>query len=136
MENDFKINKFNIINIMSIEFCECIGEFYFHEENIRLDLWDEFLECGNQNNERVWLVESGDRVLFNQSIFNTSDITLETIEKFCKWLNEEIVEKKWKEKKLSVWGKIIFFDDLNHDIVAIVLWKDGKFQIKIHNFSL
>lgn len=115
-----------------MEFSDCIGQFYFHEGNVRLDLWDEFLLNDDEN--RLWLVESGERLLFNDKILQTDTILIETIERFCDWLNDELVQKKWKDKELNVWGKIVFMDDLNHDVVAAVLWRDGKFEIKTHDF--
>jgi len=120
---------------MSVEFSDCFGCFYFHDDRVRLDLWEEFQECVDDNSERLWLVHSGDRVLFNDAVLESKDITYDAIERFCAWLNEHLVQKKWADKQLDVWGKIVFLNDLNHDEIVVVLWKHDQFVIKTHDFA-
>lgn len=118
-----------------LEFPLCEGHFHFHQGNMRLELWEEFCSNPQEGEERLWLVYSGDRVGFNTEAFNEKMVFFKDIEAFCAWLNEELVNKKWKDiKELDVWGKILFWDDLNHDIVVAILWRNGAFQIKTHKF--
>lgn len=120
---------------MELDFSDCVGDFHFDEGNVRLELWNEFHECVTNENDRVWRVESGERVVFNDDLLQSSNVKMETIARFCDWLNDELVMKKWKDKKLDVMGKIFFWDDLNHDVVVAVLWKENRFVIMTHNFS-
>jgi hypothetical protein len=62
---------------------------------------------------------------------------MEDVETFVDWLNSYLVQTKWKDKQLSVEGKIIFYNDIDHDIVTVVVWcaNTNLFQIKSHDFS-
>lgn len=115
------------------KFSDCVGKIEFFEGNVLLDLWEEW--CKDKDEGRTWLIQSGDAVIFNDDLFHSHfPVTFETIERFCVWLNEELVEKKWKDRKIEVLGKVVFCDRQDHDIIVVVLWQNDKFMIKTHDF--
>ncbi len=147
-------------------FDEHIGDFHFYTDNgsRMLELWDEFCEDADEfpnevdllegTSSRKWLVESGDRVVFKDTVNNyggmsgRNDVTYSEIVEFKNSLNELITRKikagkqDVKGKTTKGWpepveaeGKLIFYNEYDHSVVVMVSFRDGAFQVTSRDFG-
>lgn len=124
----------------SLVFDSVVGDFHFNSGNLRLDLWGEFSDDVNGRSNRSWLVESGERVVYNQLMTDNGleDILYSKIIDMTNTLNDLVKEKVnssiWPEE-VDAEGKMIFFNEFDHDTIVVVKWNNGEFRVKAHNFT-
>ena len=116
-----------------------MGEIYFYDGDRQLELWEEFSQCVRMDredpqNDRAWLVESGERVVFNGMPFQ-EEIPYSKIIEFTDWLNETR-NTSWPDRKtVTAQGRVVFCSPLDHDVVALVRFRDDAFQAIVREFS-
>jgi len=117
-----------------LRFTDGVGDFEFIDgRRCVLDLWRESKECAKNHidpqntDDRCWLVESGDRVTFNQYL---GEWSYTKIVEFVAWLND--FKETWVTSypPLTADGRVVFYNENDeHDVVVMVVFRNGRFRM-------
>lgn len=136
------------MNVEELSFDASVGDFHFSSGRMRLELWEEYSK-NSENRDRSWLVESGERIVFNdvdyidQTPVHCGDTPYSSIIELRDSLNELVAKKKategfsgWPED-VEAEGKLFFYNeyDDSHNVVVMLHWKNGEFIVTHRDFE-
>ena len=129
----------------SLVFDEWCGDFHFQSGRVGYDLWEDVRTPSTD--ERSFLVESGDRVVFNSTTkvpIHDDPVYFEGIEHLMHELNA-LVERKIAQRRthehqgwpadIEAMGKMLFWSEDDHSTVVLLWWARGRFHAAAHKYE-
>lgn len=103
------------------------------DSDVLLDLWHEYRTY--QDRGRLWLVQSGDAIVLDDKGTNAlDDVTLsqltDSTESLNKMIRRNVTSGRWPEG-VTVEGKMVFYHDWRHHMVAMIRWENGAFWLEM-----